>query len=259
MKPLLSKVHPYAHHQPLGRISKKKKRVPYTETITHDKVNPKEPFVLENKKCNVSDGRVIYEKARSRRERTRVILRGDAETALPLGRSGPRGPHRTSDLYMPRHDDGEPEEREEEYALKAKLRLVNIRHSFKVQKRVNGCSDNDMTSFTPHMDKSHKKRNISKIKQRLNEKLNARRRNTSQGIRVPMIAQNIPISNTAQSHPRPVVYDSSHRDSLHVQAKRRRFSTESNKIKPSGPEIIDLTNKIKPSGPEIIDLTYDSS
>ena len=179
MKPLLSKVHLFSCPQPLERISKKKKRVPFTETIIHDKVNSNELVFLENKKCNVFDDRVIHEKASSRQERARVILRGDAETALPLGRSGYRDPHRTSDLQMPRN---------KEYALKAKLRLVNIRHNFKVQQRVNGCGDNDMTSFTPHMNNSYKKRNISKTKQRLNEKFKARKRNCSQGSHVPMIA-----------------------------------------------------------------------
>lgn len=77
-----------------------------------------EDLHLKPSKLNVSAGRVIYEKARSRRERHRLALMSSdhSSDAMPLGKSGRRGPGRTTD--MPRdkrneqflgHGDGEEE------------------------------------------------------------------------------------------------------------------------------------------------------
>lgn len=55
---------------------------------------------LKKSNLNISAGRVIYERARSRRQRHGLILSNstNAETATPLGKSGKRGPGRAADL-----------------------------------------------------------------------------------------------------------------------------------------------------------------
>eukprot|EP00978_Attheya_sp_CCMP212_P030127 scaffold109765_cov56-Attheya_sp.AAC.1 len=55
---------------------------------------------LQGSNLNISAGGVFYENARSRRERHRVVLMSSdrSSDAVPLGKSGKRGPGRTSDL-----------------------------------------------------------------------------------------------------------------------------------------------------------------
>eukprot|EP00957_Ditylum_brightwellii_P191880 14607264-Ditylum_brightwellii.AAC.1 len=64
---------------------------------------------LKHSNLNVSAGGNIYERAKSRRERHRQALMSSNNTALdsaiPLGRSGKRGPGRTADLHSDRIRD----------------------------------------------------------------------------------------------------------------------------------------------------------
>lgn len=55
---------------------------------------------LQKSNLNISAGKVIYERARSRRQRHGLILSQsiNAEYAIPLGKSGKRGPGRATDL-----------------------------------------------------------------------------------------------------------------------------------------------------------------
>jgi hypothetical protein len=92
---------------------------------------------LEKSSMNVSAGGIFYEKVKSRRARHRLALRDNSETAVPLGKAGSRGPNRTSSITMARHEDGVPSEKEDALSFKSELRVMNIRHKFKMARARN--------------------------------------------------------------------------------------------------------------------------
>eukprot|EP00594_Rhizosolenia_setigera_P013027 CAMPEP_0178956442 /NCGR_PEP_ID=MMETSP0789-20121207/10253_1 /TAXON_ID=3005 /ORGANISM="Rhizosolenia setigera, Strain CCMP 1694" /LENGTH=239 /DNA_ID=CAMNT_0020638365 /DNA_START=126 /DNA_END=845 /DNA_ORIENTATION=+ len=93
------------------------------------KADEKDKRVLSSSDLNVSAGGKFYERAKSRRERTRRILSDISEDAKPLGsRRGSRGPNGTSDIFMPRHGIGrESDEWNEEFEKKGEMRFIKIR------------------------------------------------------------------------------------------------------------------------------------
>jgi len=111
-----------AHHRPKSD----------SNTSSEDSDSKSSLLTLEKSSMNVSAGGRFYEKAKSRRARHRLALCDNSETAVPLGRAGSRGPNRTSSCTMVRHEDGVPSEKEDALSFKSELRVMNIRHKFKM-------------------------------------------------------------------------------------------------------------------------------
>ena len=119
---------PFKMEQEKFKTNKKEKNIPLKSTV------------LTNKNLRTSMSGKIYECAKSRRERNRVSLmeNNNSDSAIPLGRSGKRGPHRTSSMCMARHEDKDDDPGDEkEYAMKAEIRITHIRHTLATKNKNN--------------------------------------------------------------------------------------------------------------------------
>ena len=121
-----------------GKVQRRAQHRPTSDDNTSEDSDSKSSsLTLEKSSMNVSAGGIFYEKAKSRRARHRLALRDNSETAVPLGKSGSRGPNRTSSITMARHEDGVPSEKEDALSFKSELRVMNIRHKFKMARARN--------------------------------------------------------------------------------------------------------------------------
>mmetsp|Transcript_24391 Transcript_24391/g.36155 ORF Transcript_24391/g.36155 Transcript_24391/m.36155 type:complete len:193 (+) Transcript_24391:210-788(+) len=92
-------------------------------------------IALDQSKCNVSAGGIPYEKAKNRNMRYANAHKyaKDADDAVPLGKSGTRGPNRTSDVIMGRHVDKDSDPDEEKYNRKGQARFHRIHNKLWVR------------------------------------------------------------------------------------------------------------------------------
>jgi hypothetical protein len=100
----------------------------------HKKISSSE-IALDRSKCNVSAGGIPYEKAKNRNMRYANAHKHakDADDAVPLGKSGTRGPNRTSDVNMVRHVDKDGDPDEEKYNRKGRARFHLIHNKLWVR------------------------------------------------------------------------------------------------------------------------------
>jgi len=116
---------------------------------------------LNEKNLNVSAGGAIYERAKSRRERHRNALLGDAETAKPLRRSGTQTSQTLVTLNSSSRRDSNNNDTEEEFIKKGNLRIMKIRsamvgHGHKSAKLPPIiCNEFDLTPKRPRMEDSN--------------------------------------------------------------------------------------------------------